>query len=76
MSVYRTLRYLSANLEVFKLLQKCMIQSNQLDVVFDAIPQKRYINSSQDSRGRFTRQLLKPIKVTARLLRSGEKRSS
>lgn len=51
-------------LEAFKILRECVIQSNQLDVLFDTMPQKQYTSSLQYSGGRYVRRkmLLKPVK--------------
>ena len=51
-------------LEAFKLLQETVIKSNQLDVLFDTLPEKYYITMSRYRGGRYFRQrtLLKPIK--------------
>ena len=53
-------------LEAFKLLQETVIKSNQLDVLFDTLPEKHYTTGSRYEYrgGRYVRQrrLLKPIK--------------
>ena len=47
-------------LEAFKILQETVIKSNQLDILFDTLPQKRYMNVS----GYYNRRkLLKPVKA-------------
>ncbi|KAI4261390.1 MAG: hypothetical protein L6R42_003413 [Xanthoria sp. 1 TBL-2021] len=53
-------------LECFKLLQKTVIKSNQLDVLFDTLPRKKFTTSYiYNSRGRGVpgRRLLRPIKA-------------
>ena len=51
-------------LEAFKFLRECVIKSNQLDVVFNTMPLKRYTTSLQYNKGRYLRRkkLLKPVK--------------
>ena len=43
-------------LEAFKLLRETVIKSNQLDVLFDTLPEKHYITVSRYRRGRYVRQ--------------------
>lgn len=53
-------------LERFKLLQETVIKSNQLDVLFDTLPRKKYtISYIYNSRGRkvLGRKILRPIKA-------------
>ena len=53
-------------LEVFKILQETVIKSNQLDILFDILPQKRYTNIRRydytNRRYHNKRKLLTPVK--------------
>ena len=51
-------------LEAFKVLRECVIQSNQLDVLFDTMPKRQYTISRQWRSGRYVHRkvLLKPVK--------------